>query len=163
MALTKCKECGKEVSESAGKCPHCGAKVKKPVGPVGVIVAALVLAFVATSMINSNKAKKDREEQTPEQRAAKQADEQRFMMATVAAKKIKAALRDPDSVVWEDIYSNEGSTTICLAYRAKNGFGGMNRERIAYVKGVPSASAEIWNTNCTGTGFFDLKHVRHAL
>ena len=25
MALKKCHECGKEISESAGKCPHCGA------------------------------------------------------------------------------------------------------------------------------------------
>jgi DNA-directed RNA polymerase subunit RPC12/RpoP len=24
MALTKCKECGKEVSTTAKKCPHCG-------------------------------------------------------------------------------------------------------------------------------------------
>lgn len=29
MALIKCKECGREVSEQADKCPHCGAPVKK--------------------------------------------------------------------------------------------------------------------------------------
>ncbi|MCY4244072.1 MAG: zinc ribbon domain-containing protein, partial [Gammaproteobacteria bacterium] len=29
MALSKCKECGKKVSSTAKKCPHCG--VKKPV------------------------------------------------------------------------------------------------------------------------------------
>lgn len=26
MALKKCKECGKEISDSAKACPHCGAK-----------------------------------------------------------------------------------------------------------------------------------------
>lgn len=26
MALKNCKECGKEVSSSAKKCPHCGVK-----------------------------------------------------------------------------------------------------------------------------------------
>ncbi len=27
MALTKCKECGKEVNDTVGKCPHCGASL----------------------------------------------------------------------------------------------------------------------------------------
>ena len=29
MALIKCKECGKEVSDKALQCPNCGAPVKK--------------------------------------------------------------------------------------------------------------------------------------
>lgn len=29
MALTKCKECGKEVSTDAKTCPHCGKEIKK--------------------------------------------------------------------------------------------------------------------------------------
>lgn len=29
MALITCKECGKEVSENASVCPHCGAPVEK--------------------------------------------------------------------------------------------------------------------------------------
>lgn len=28
--LTKCPECGAEISESAMKCPHCGKQLKKP-------------------------------------------------------------------------------------------------------------------------------------
>ncbi len=31
MALTNCKECGKEISDSASVCPHCGAPVVKDV------------------------------------------------------------------------------------------------------------------------------------
>ncbi len=30
MALTKCRECGGQVSTEAGTCPHCGAPVKAP-------------------------------------------------------------------------------------------------------------------------------------
>lgn len=30
MALVKCSECGKEISESAFKCPACGHQVRKP-------------------------------------------------------------------------------------------------------------------------------------
>lgn len=29
MALIKCKECAKEISDSAKQCPHCGFKKKK--------------------------------------------------------------------------------------------------------------------------------------
>ncbi|MBE6443171.1 MAG: zinc-ribbon domain-containing protein [Alphaproteobacteria bacterium] len=29
MALIKCNECGKEISESADMCPHCGFSLKK--------------------------------------------------------------------------------------------------------------------------------------
>lgn len=32
MALIKCYECGKDVSDKAKKCPSCGAKVIKPIG-----------------------------------------------------------------------------------------------------------------------------------
>lgn len=50
MALVKCKECGKEVSETANTCPHCGAKnpgitpAKVGKGCLGVFVFALVFA-----------------------------------------------------------------------------------------------------------------------
>ncbi|MEN6375571.1 MAG: zinc-ribbon domain-containing protein [Smithella sp.] len=41
MALKKCKDCGKEVSDQAGKCPHCGA----PVQAGGVYAMAILIAF----------------------------------------------------------------------------------------------------------------------
>ncbi len=44
MALIKCKECGKQVSDKAKTCPHCGAKLHKShiIGK-----AILVLLFIA--------------------------------------------------------------------------------------------------------------------
>jgi len=38
---------------------------------------------------------------------------------------------------------------VCIAYRAQNGFGGMNQEYIAVHKGKARESAEFWNRNCT--------------
>ena len=29
MALIKCQECGKEISDTSKRCIHCGAKIKK--------------------------------------------------------------------------------------------------------------------------------------
>lgn len=43
MALIKCKECKKEVSEFANKCPHCG--VNNP-DPKGCLKGVLVIAFI---------------------------------------------------------------------------------------------------------------------
>lgn len=50
MALVKCRECGKEASSTASKCPHCGTwapggKGKAVAG--GAIVFAILIFFVA--------------------------------------------------------------------------------------------------------------------
>jgi DNA-directed RNA polymerase subunit RPC12/RpoP len=37
MALIDCTECGKEISDRAASCPHCGGPVTKPVKPVKVV------------------------------------------------------------------------------------------------------------------------------
>jgi hypothetical protein len=44
MALVNCRECGKEVSNQAKVCPHCGARRRNKVA--GVIVAVLLLPFI---------------------------------------------------------------------------------------------------------------------
>lgn len=54
MALQKCHECGKDVSDEAKNCPSCGAKVvrqKKPVGPLGIAFCVLLLvAFIGAGL-----------------------------------------------------------------------------------------------------------------
>lgn len=42
MALKQCKECGKEVSDKAKKCPNCGAPVPKSVGVFGILLTLFV-------------------------------------------------------------------------------------------------------------------------
>ena len=52
MALVQCKECGREVSSSARKCPHCGVPgpgvvISKTVWQVlGVLLAIAVGLFI---------------------------------------------------------------------------------------------------------------------
>ncbi len=57
MALTKCHECGKEVSDKANVCPHCGAPAKptvlqkgrritRGVGKVIYIAVAILIAII---------------------------------------------------------------------------------------------------------------------
>ena len=46
MALQKCKECGQEVSSTAKKCPHCGAKMKNRIGCGAIILGIIVLGVI---------------------------------------------------------------------------------------------------------------------
>jgi len=59
MALLKCKECGKEVSDKAEKCPNCGSPVPKKLGiisifirliGVGILILIFYAMFIAPSM-----------------------------------------------------------------------------------------------------------------
>jgi hypothetical protein len=75
MAMTKCRECKKDISSKAESCPHCGAPVAKPkkssgIGCGTVIVIAIVLAIVG-GQISEQNAERDRRVQ--QQRVAAQA------------------------------------------------------------------------------------------
>lgn len=59
MALIKCKECGREISDAAANCPYCGAPVK-PIKPAPsntktyMIIAIIVgVISLSISLINS--------------------------------------------------------------------------------------------------------------
>jgi hypothetical protein len=53
MALTRCKDCGKDLSTDAEKCPHCGARAQSisvagknsAIGCVGLIVIVILIAM----------------------------------------------------------------------------------------------------------------------
>lgn len=46
MALITCKECKAQVSDTAEKCPSCGAKVKKPTSPFTWFVVFCIVVWV---------------------------------------------------------------------------------------------------------------------
>jgi hypothetical protein len=58
MALIKCKECGKKISNTAKTCPNCGAKNKKKgLGIGGILLLSIVTFFllvIICSQISSN-------------------------------------------------------------------------------------------------------------
>ena len=48
MALIKCKECGKEISDMAKKCPNCGYKIhNNKIISIIIIVSVVILAIIA--------------------------------------------------------------------------------------------------------------------
>jgi hypothetical protein len=46
MALTKCHECGQDISTQAKACPTCGAQVKKPSGTRLILFLLAVLGVL---------------------------------------------------------------------------------------------------------------------
>lgn len=69
MALIYCPECGKEVSDSARKCPHCGYSLKRiPKKKIIIAIASVVVLFAAifgvTKIVNYKKELKAAQEAT---------------------------------------------------------------------------------------------------
>jgi DNA-directed RNA polymerase subunit RPC12/RpoP len=46
MAMTTCKECGKEVSDTAKTCPHCGARQRQKTSILIKIIAVPLVGFL---------------------------------------------------------------------------------------------------------------------
>lgn len=157
MAIMKCHECGGEISTEAKTCPKCGVKVKKPAGLTawllgGIVVVGIIAASISdqeqTAAIAAAEAAK-----TPEQRAAektkKEAEDKQFYAAAGLSKTIKDAARDPDSLVIEKVRINDDTTVVCAQYRARNGFGGMNREVVVITQNKTSQTNAAWDKHCT--------------
>jgi len=54
MAMVKCKECGKEISDTAKACPHCGAKrISKNINlAYGCLAVIFVFIIVVVYIFN---------------------------------------------------------------------------------------------------------------
>lgn len=69
MALIKCKECGKEVSEKAEKCPHCGVTIcppKKKTGCLTQLFAVGIFGFIALLIYGACSGEAYKETQKPQ-------------------------------------------------------------------------------------------------
>jgi hypothetical protein len=99
----------------------------------------------------------------PAKQKVDQAEEARFQKVAIAVRIVKSSMRDPDSFKLEFAGSNESGSVICMTYRAKNGFGGYNKEQVSIVDGRLSEAASQWNRNCAHKDLYDMSHVKYAL
>lgn len=168
MAIIKCGECGNEVSDKASACPKCGAKVEKHVGPIGKIIALIFLAFFIKSILSSQEAQEQaamaESKKSPEQVAAekknKAEQELRFNKVVIVGTALKKQLNDPASLEFETIMTDDTAKTICMIYRAKNGFGALIKEMIVIYDGIPSQEPHDWNKHCADRQLHDLRYAR---
>jgi hypothetical protein len=169
MTFVTCAGCGLKVDNKIAACAHCGAKPRAG-ARTGIIVAAVIGGIIILSnllsLLLSAPAPASASLTPTATQAVKAPDparEARLKRALVVVTLVKTGLRDPDSVSWQHIRANDDASVVCLEYRARNGFGGLNLERTAYVGGRLSNESKAWNKNCAAKKLFDLDYLRHSL
>lgn len=161
MALIERPECGRNVSTQAKSCPHCGARMPYRPSLAFILIAGLIVVFAVKA--NYEMGHDTAPAPTADEIAAKEAEQRRHLAVAIVAKKVKNALREPESVVWESIGADEKAQTICLSYRARNGFGGMTRETVIVTPTASGRDAALWNRHCAGKELYDMLYVRNAI
>lgn len=137
MAITKCKECGKDISDKAEHCPHCGVPVnKKSNTGCGTIAAFFILLFIiigsATSIYDSTKPKPVKTaEQVREDQIEKYFDAWDGSHINLT-KIIKDSLNDPESYQHDKTLYFDRSDHLIVetTFRTKNKYGGMSTYQI---------------------------------
>lgn len=131
MALTKCKECGKEVSKKAEKCPHCGAPAKKKTKWTTWVIAGLFAWAMFYGLLSPDNGTSTSKPQAPPKSPREQKIESQFSgwsgSHTVLEKTIISTMNDPDSYEHvETRYGDKGDyLIISTKFRGKNKFGGV--------------------------------------
>lgn len=160
MASKKCLQCAESVKADAKVCRFCGhAFPEKPSPPVkfkpkpggcATLVGFFVVLSAATFLIALVKgAGSSTPTPAPTATASVTPEDPNAITPTAVGWSLKSAARDPDTLVVERALQNDKRTFVCVAYRAKNGFGGMNRERAVFTKMGGDTSARTWNRKCT--------------
>jgi hypothetical protein len=85
---------------------------------------------------------------TAEHKAPDEAASKRNTNIVMYARSLKAAARNPDSIVYDEVLANGDGTLVCFNYRAQNGFGGMNRETVAFSTAGGAQDRKIVRTIC---------------
>jgi hypothetical protein len=175
MAVVKCRECGKEVSDKAKSCPHCGVARPAPESKFGLYLklgfgAVLVIAIVRCSSDQEDRksqaaseAQRIESSKTPEQRtrevAQKAKDEAEFQSVVARLRAIQATTKNPASFELVDaILLSDG--TLCAVYRGTNSFNAVVTENKAIAKDLRVVD---WNRFCGGKSGKDMKYARQAL
>jgi len=131
MALTKCKECGGQVSTIADACPSCGAKVRARTDPKaaagGCLTLVLLAAGIAWGLDSCSPDTKDQGTKSPSEQAQEAASNAFYMCESF----IKDQLRDPDTAQFMTDFSPDLVTKTAdshfhtiIRLRAANGLGG---------------------------------------
>lgn len=162
MSLSKCDQCGLQVSTEAKACPSCGAPPPKGISPWRVLLIGTFCLGVYSCSSGIPDAHKGSDvlpptaEQIETDKRADASDAARFGLAIDTAKAVRSVMRDPDSLRFDTMLVNRDATISCARYRAKNGFGGMNQEGAVVVNSsLQKATKANWSRYCEA-GMVDL-------
>lgn len=167
MASKKCSQCAEAVKVEALVCRFCGHKFPEPAPkrPMSgsnklllVFGGLVVVAVIGHNPGTNNSASNIAANATPSATPSSSASNDLGGMAVLAGASLKKSARDPDSLEIERAFGRtekHGVSYVCITYRARNGFGGMNREHVVFSLAGGDPSSRAWNKWCTGSGDYD--------
>jgi hypothetical protein len=127
MALYPCRECGREISSDAKKCPNCGAK--DPIAGTqtlrylfGAVIVVLIFAYCQTSGSSTSE-----QTSTSNAQAESGIDTASKELAYIEAHQdsIKKRLKDPESAQFRNVaVYYDIAPAVCGEVNSKNSFGG---------------------------------------
>jgi len=154
--LTKCKDCGQEISKKAKTCPHCGAKAPKRTSLFAWLVLFVGLYVLYAAATNHTPKSSSTTVQKSQSNNSIKATESYPVHATYdvstlrtkdlkliawadrAKDEVKKRLKDPDSAKFGKVYVHQTQKNVwivCGFVNAKNSFGGYTGEK-QFVSGV---------------------------
>ena len=175
MGLVKCSECGKEVSNAAKMCPHCGVANPAPPSRLELYLKLGLGAVIVIGMVRCISDQEDRKTtaeserqrvvaaKTPEQRAWEVAEKAKseadFQSVVGRLRALKAASKNPATFELADVTLMDDGT-LCAEYRGTNSFNAVVTENKAIAKDLRVVE---WNRFCGGKSGKDMKYARQAL
>lgn len=157
----KCLKCGAFSAYSAINCGSCGT-VFPPTTRGQKLGGCLIIAFgipAAISLISVMFHGGSVPKPTPSPTSTEAPVDPNAITPAMVGLSLKSAARDPDSLVIDHANQNAKQTYVCVEYRAKNGFGGMNREHAVFTNKGGDMSARAWNKRCTTSNLTDVTYL----
>jgi len=161
MALAKCSECNREISDQAESCPHCGFKAPKGTSRFTIFIGGLIILAIARTVWQSSTAPPP-PVKSPAELAAQAKKEADFQTVVKVAAWAKKNAKNPAS--FELTYAGlTGTRTVCIEFRATNSFNAIVPGRYIMSDTVSGDTAALWNQHCVNQTITDYSYARQAL
>lgn len=158
--LIKCRDCGQSLSKKAKTCPNCGAPNKAGgFGWGSVIILSVIVGGGLTAVTQQGGSYAPSNSQTT--RPSKVSEEAKEAIWIEKGKDaVRAALKDPDSAQFRNVYFKRGKDGIpvaCGEVNSKNSLGGYGgyqkfvsagKPELTYLEERVSDFANVWKNFC---------------
>lgn len=161
MSIVSCKHCGKDVIETAAKCPHCdllGPKKARRVKwmMLGLLVM-LIIGVIGLYFYHSSGKKKSHEDIIKER-----LDDKISQRATTAAMLLRTKIQAPESLQIDFIKANEDGSVLCFQYKVKNSDGVIKTEKATFADGELKMNASSWSFYCNSKSLTEISLTKPA-
>lgn len=79
------------------------------------------------------------------------------------ARSLRGTMRNPESLAFDRVTANGDGTLVCFDYQAQNGFGGVNRERVAFSPAGGSRKSKVVKMICSDKDMQDVTDMATAV